>query len=279
MGDESNGPAQENHENEASASPETLRILEAVLYASDEVMSAARLKTILPGEPDARTVRRLVDKVNVLLERERHPFEIVGIGGGYQFRTIAHYQPWVQQIVKERNARKLSIQALECLAVIAYRQPITKAQVEAVRGVLSDGAMKTLLERRMITIAGHSDKPGRPLLYGTTQEFLEYFNINKLNDLPKVEEFEAIAREKMQQLTEHELEQLDLLAGPSTEPHQTSGVEVAHDAPDTDVSTNPPDTSAPNHREPDDNTAPRPFAQAQGSPTDTDAQGGDQPPS
>jgi segregation and condensation protein B len=103
------------------------------------------------------------------------------------------------------------MQGLECLAIIAYKQPITKAEIEAIRGVVSDGAMKTLLERRMVTIVGRSEKAGRPLLYGTTPEFLHYFGIKQLSDLPRIEEFEALAKEKMEELSEQELEMINAL--------------------------------------------------------------------
>lgn len=188
---------------------DNLRILEALLFASDELMTAARLKAILPGNPDARQIRKMVDKLNVQFQKERHPFEIVEIGGGYQFRTVSFYHTWVRQIFKEKAAKKLSVQALECLAIIAYKQPLSKAEIEAIRGVVSDGAMKTLLEKRLVTVAGRSEKPGRPLLYGTTQEFLKYFGLNKIVDLPKLEEFEAIAKEKMEDLSIDELQQND----------------------------------------------------------------------
>jgi segregation and condensation protein B len=186
--------------------PDTLRILEALLFASEELMPASRLKTILPDNPDARQIRKMVDKINETLQKERHPFEIVEIGGGYQFRTVSYYHPWVRQIFKEKAAKKLSIQSLECLAIIAYKQPLSKAEIEAIRGVVSDGAMKTLLEKRLVTITGRSDKPGRPLQYGTTNEFLKYFGLNKIEDLPRLEEFEAIAREKISELSIDELQ-------------------------------------------------------------------------
>jgi segregation and condensation protein B len=191
--------------NESNASPDTLRILEALLFASDELLTAARLKTILPGNPDARQIRKMADKINVQLQKERHPFEIVEIGGGYQFRTVAFYHTWVRQIFKEKASKKLSVQALECLAIIAYKQPLSKAEIEAIRGVVSDGAMKTLLEKHLVVISGRSEKPGRPLLYATSGEFLKYFGLNKIADLPRIEEFEAIAREKMEELSIEEL--------------------------------------------------------------------------
>ncbi|MDO5575875.1 MAG: SMC-Scp complex subunit ScpB, partial [Fibrobacter sp.] len=196
----------EEKSSERNDSTESMRILEALLFASEELLTVTKIKSILPDNPDARSIRKIVEKINAQLQKERHPFEIVEIGGGYQFRTVAYYHPWVRQIFKEKAAKKLSIQALECLAIIAYKQPISKAEIEAVRGVVSDGAMKTLLERRLVTIAGRSDKPGRPLLYGTTTEFLKYFGLNKMEDLPKIEEFEAIARDKVDELSLEELQ-------------------------------------------------------------------------
>jgi len=184
---------------------ETLRILEAVLFASDEILTIDRIKSIVPGQPDARKIRHMIDTLNVQLQKERHPFEIIEAAGGYQFRTVSYYFPWVSQLFKEKAAKKLSIQSLECLAIIAYKQPITKAEIEAVRGVLSDGAMKTLLEKRLVTIIGRSEKAGRPLLYATTKDFLSYFGLNKLTDLPNIGDFEALAKEKLGELTETEL--------------------------------------------------------------------------
>jgi segregation and condensation protein B len=190
-----------------SNSPDNpLRVLEALLFASDEILTTDRIKAIVPGMPDGRKIRQMVEKINTQLGRERHPFEIVEIGGGYQFRTVSYYYPWVVQLFKEKAAKKLSIQSLECLAIISYKQPITKAEIESIRGVLSDGAMKTLLEKRLVTIAGRSEKPGRPLLYATTKEFLAYFGINKIADLPRIEEFEAMAKEKLGDLSENELQ-------------------------------------------------------------------------
>ena len=190
-----------------SNSPDNpLRVLEALLFASDEILTTDKIKAIVPGMPDGRKIRQMVEKINAQLGKERHPFEIVEIGGGYQFRTVSYYYPWVVQLFKEKAAKKLSIQSLECLAIISYKQPITKAEIESIRGVLSDGAMKTLLEKRLVTITGRSEKPGRPLLYATTREFLAYFGINKIADLPRIEEFEAMAKEKLGDLSENEMQ-------------------------------------------------------------------------
>ncbi|MBD3391107.1 MAG: SMC-Scp complex subunit ScpB [Chitinivibrionales bacterium] len=221
----------ETRQEDSGVLSEEARVLEALLFASDEVLTPAALKGLIPGGPDARAVRKLAAEVNMHLQKQRHPFEIVELGGGYQFRTIAYYRPWVGKLLKEKTTRKLSLQALECLAIIAYKQPITKAEIEAIRGVISDGAMKTLLERRMATIVGRSDKPGRPLLYGTSKEFLEYFGINKLSDLPRIEEFEAMAREKMDQLSEEEQAMLEAAPDDTEELEQESGEAASDNAP------------------------------------------------
>jgi segregation and condensation protein B len=188
---------------------ESLRILEALLFASDEILTTEKLKSIVPGQPDARAIRKMVESINIQLQNQRHPFEIVEIGGGYRFRTVSLYFQWIHRLFKEKAVKKLSIQSLECLAIIAYKQPITKAEIEAIRGVLSDGAMKTLLERRLVTISGRSDKAGRPLLYATSQEFLTYFGLNKITDLPRIDEFEALAKEKLGELSEAELKNIE----------------------------------------------------------------------
>jgi segregation and condensation protein B len=200
------GGTEEERVAQKPASVESLRILEALIFASDEYLTAARLKAILPGNPGARGISSMIEKINRQLQKECHPFEIVEIGGGYQFKTVAYYHPWVRQIFQEKAAKRLSIQALECLSIIAYRQPLSKAEIEAIRGVISDGAMKTLLEKRLITITGRSEKPGRPLLYGTTPDFLRYFGLNSITDLPNIEEFEAMVRQKIENLPIEELE-------------------------------------------------------------------------
>ncbi|MBD3345969.1 MAG: SMC-Scp complex subunit ScpB [Chitinivibrionales bacterium] len=181
---------------------EQAQILEALVFASDEAVSLNKLKEILPGRPDARQIRKLISEINHKLQKQRHPFEIVDVAGGYQVKTVPYFAPWIRQLFKEKPAKKLSAQALECLAVIAYKQPITKAEVEEIRGVLSDGAMKTILEKHLVTIAGRSDKPGRPLFYATTNTFLDYFGIKSINDLPKIEEFEEMAKKKMEDIEE-----------------------------------------------------------------------------
>jgi segregation and condensation protein B len=235
---------EEELEQPKDAAPDALRILEALLFASEELLTTARLKTILPGNPDARAINGMVERINCQLQKERHPFEIVEIGGGYQFKTIAYYHPWVRQIFQEKAARRLSIQALECLSIISYRQPLSKAEIEAIRGVISDGAMKTLLEKHLITVTGRSEKVGRPLLYGTTPEFLKYFGLNKISDLPKIEEFEALVRQKMENMPLDELkdvkEQATLDAADEAAIEAAASVKKINDGKETPATESAP---------------------------------------
>jgi segregation and condensation protein B len=202
---------------------EAFRVCEALIFASDEPLTMVRLKAILPGQPDAREIKRMIDAINVALQKQHHPFEIVELAGGFQFRTVPYYQAWVRQLFKDKVSRRLSVQTLETLAIIAYKPNSTKAEIEAIRGVECDGAMKTLLERRLITITGRSEKPGRPLLYGTTNDFLTYFGLNKIADLPNIEEFEALAREKLGDMSEVMLEEEIKTAQTGEVPAENSG--------------------------------------------------------
>jgi segregation and condensation protein B len=212
-----------------------LRILEALLFASEELLTYAKLKSLIPGAPDVKHMRKMVSELNEKLQSENHPFEIVESGGGFQFRTLALYYPWVRKLYKERAAKKLSLPALECLAIIAYRQPISKAEVEAVRGVMSDGSMKTLLEKRLVDFTRDDNRPGRPLLYSTTNEFLKYFGINKISDLPRIEEFEAMARDKMEVLSTEELSSQEVNGNIDQESEQDQQEGVLEIETDADV--------------------------------------------
>src|SRR5206468_7995967 len=119
-------------------------------------------------------------------------FRIVKVAGGYQFSTLPKFAYWLGRMVKERSKRKLSQAALESLAVIAYKQPVTKPEIEAIRGVNADYVLRSLMERNLVTIIGRAATPGRPLLYGTTREFLKHFGLNDLSELPKPREIDEI---------------------------------------------------------------------------------------
>ncbi len=184
--------------------PEKLKnILEALLFASDEPLTAQTIKEILKLSTDTRKLRQDILDINKRLQAERRPFEIAEVAGGFQLRTITSYQKYLKGLFKDRAMRRLSGQALETLAIIAYKQPVSKAEIEGIRNVATDSAMKTLLEKRLIKILGKSEeKPGKPIVYGTTRDFLKYFGLNRISDLPKIEEFEDIAKSQEHEKTE-----------------------------------------------------------------------------
>lgn len=167
-----------------------MAILEAVLFASPEPVSVEQLQSVL-GEA---TRESIIQNLNILKETydsKGSGLCIIQLAGGYRMATRPDLHPWLSRLAKTRPAR-LSRPALETLAIIAYRQPITKAEIESVRGVMVDGVLKTLMERELIRILGRKREVGRPLLYGTTRRFLEHFGFRDLTELPSPQEIEAL---------------------------------------------------------------------------------------
>ncbi len=175
-------------------SVEQRRIVEALILTSPEPISPARLAEIVPGCTPALAKDR-VNELNTEYQEQDRSFEIWEVAGGYQIRTRAEFSGYLQQLRKERPLR-LSRAALETLSVVAYKQPATRAEVEAVRGVDSGAVLRSLLERRLVRIAGHREVPGRPILYATSRRFLEVFGLESLGKLPALRELEDLARDQ-----------------------------------------------------------------------------------
>jgi segregation and condensation protein B len=161
-------------------------IVESMLFAAGAPVGIQRLTEVLNG-PSAREVRRAVESLTAHYDTHERGIRLVAVAGGYQFRTAPENNEWVRALLRERPSR-LGRATLETLAVIAYKQPVTRADIEAVRGVDADSALSTLLAKRLIKIAGRKETVGRPLLYATTQEFLEVFGLKDLHDLPALKE-------------------------------------------------------------------------------------------
>jgi segregation and condensation protein B len=172
---------------------EKRRIVEALVLAAPEPIPAARIAGIVP-RCDPAKVKELVDELNVEYVKRGRSFEICEVAGGYQMRTLPQYAPYLQQTLKERPLR-LSQAALETLAIVAYRQPVTRAELEHIRGVDAGAVLRSLIERRLVRIAGHREVPGRPMLYGTTKRFLEVFELERLEDLPTLRDLRELAPE------------------------------------------------------------------------------------
>lgn len=173
---------------------EKRRIVEALILSSAEPLSAAKLAEIIPY-CDEGQAKDLVNELNTEYSEQDRSFEIWEVAGGFQIRTRAEFSGYLQKLQKER-ALRLSQAALETLAIVAYRQPVTRAEVEDVRGVDAGATVKSLLERQLIRIAGQREVPGRPMLYGTSRRFLEVFGLERLKDLPTLRELDEIAREQ-----------------------------------------------------------------------------------
>ena len=179
-------------------------ILEAILFSSLKPLSAKELQDILKqagesGEGDAKefaqakAITAALESLAEEVESLGRSFRLVCVAGAWQFVTQSEYAPWVRVLVGVKNRpTRLSKPALETLAIIAYRQPVTRAQMEEIRGVSVDGVIGTLSERELVEVVGRADAPGRPQTYGTTQMFLEYFGLRGLNELPDAEELRQV---------------------------------------------------------------------------------------
>jgi segregation and condensation protein B len=217
-------------------------VIEALLFASDEPLSADDLRAIILGEELQRpeesiaevaadaepalavsavneeapvavgpsqekkrkkkqlielpTIHSAVELLNQAYEGSTRSFRIVEIAGGYQFATRSDYSEYVARLFKEKSRRRLSSASLETLAIVAYKQPVTKADIENIRGVNCDEVLKALLEKNLVTITGRAEAVGRPLLYGTTTDFLRHFGLHSLSDLPRPREIEEMMKEE-----------------------------------------------------------------------------------
>jgi segregation and condensation protein B len=164
----------------------SVSVVEALLFASEAPVEAERLQEVLglgtPGE-----ARELVEALRVRLEGEGRALQVVEVGGGFRLVTRPEVAPWLVKLARSRTRSRLSRPSLEALAIIAYRQPVSRPEVDAVRGVNSEGVLDNLLERRMIRIGGRKDSPGRPFLYETTRDFLVAFGLRDISDLPQVD--------------------------------------------------------------------------------------------
>jgi len=173
-------------QNPQSAAPTVESVIEAILFATDEPLTDSRLASIV--ETSAKQVRESIDNLNAKYEAGNNAFRIEQIAGGYQMLTLNIYNSWLKKMLHARSDSKLSPAALETLAIVAYKQPVIRADIEAVRGVAAGEVLRSLMYKGLVKITGRAEILGRPMLYGTTKKFLEVFGLNSLKDLPKAEE-------------------------------------------------------------------------------------------
>jgi len=169
--------------------------IEALLFASDQPLSVGRLCEVLETE-ERSTVQGALETLAASYEDATRAFQVVQVAGGWQLTTKPEFASVVRRLFTGKRRVRLTKAALEALAIIAYKQPTTRPEVDAIRGVASGGVVETLLERNLIRIAGRSEGVGRPLLYATTPDFLQYLGLNRLDDLPSLEELESMLAER-----------------------------------------------------------------------------------
>ena len=213
--------------------PQQIRaVLEALVFASPQPITPKEITRVLQGVAREDWQREL-ELLRADYARDERGLQLVEVAGGHQVTTRPEYNDWVRELIDPRTPTRLSIQALETLAVIAYKQPVTLPEIIALRGVKSGGVVKTLLEKRLIRITGRKEVVGRPMLYGTTKQFLLHFGLKDLDELPRIEEFAEVLGEEVDvaglkraiesplpvetELADPEGEQIPLFEGPPQE--------------------------------------------------------------
>ncbi|HNM25620.1 MAG TPA: SMC-Scp complex subunit ScpB [Saprospiraceae bacterium] len=170
--------------------------IEALIFAAPQPIPLAEIKAVLEelsqGEVSEADIAGALEQTRNQYQGESYAFELVEIAGGFQFLTKGAYHNVIAIHLKQTTKKRLSQAALETLALIAYKQPVSKSELEEIRGVSCDYALNKLLEKELVMISGRSEGPGRPLLYSTTDKFMDYMGIRNLNDLPKIKEFAPV---------------------------------------------------------------------------------------
>ncbi|MDO8462174.1 MAG: SMC-Scp complex subunit ScpB [Deltaproteobacteria bacterium] len=186
---------------------EMKKVIEAILFASGRPLSVGEIRAAFDEEVSTGMIHEILELLKGEYEQQGRAFRLVEVGGGYQLRTGLEWAPWLRKLEQKRPPR-LSVPALETLAIVAYRQPVTRPELEEVRGVDSGGVLKGLLDRRLVRVIGKKDEPGCPLIYATTPEFLSTFGLKDLSDLPSPKDFEERAVAAVSAARENEVEPL-----------------------------------------------------------------------
>lgn len=178
--------------------------IEALVFVSEKPITIEQISKALGGL-DAACVRKLIEELKLDYEKQERGLRITQVAGGFQMITAANFAPFLKKLYKQRSPEKLSKPALETLAIIAYKQPLTRAEIESLRNVNVDAVMKSLGDKNLVRVCGRKKVAGRPFVYGTTREFLEYFGLKDLEELPKIEDFSAMAEQKEEENSAEEV--------------------------------------------------------------------------
>ncbi len=185
------GEGEESVRLQALEERELKAIVESLLFVSADPVPMERLMVAL-GTVSKIELRRALQSLREDFDREGRGVQVVELAGGYQMVTRAEYAPWITRLAKAKASPKLSRSAMESLAIIAYKQPIVRSEIEQIRGVEVSGVLRTLLERKLIRMVGRKEMPGRPIMYGTTKLFLQQFGLSDLSQLPPLREFKEL---------------------------------------------------------------------------------------
>lgn len=170
---------------------EVNQIIEALLFASSEPLTQAQVNAIFEPDlvdPESLNLENIVEELQSKYMENNNAFNIVKVAGGYQLVSSPEYEIFIRRLLKKSGRLALTKASLEALAIVAYRQPVNRYEIESIRGVDSSGVLKTLLSKNLIKIKGRDEGPGRPLLYSTTDKYLEYFGLSDISDMPKISE-------------------------------------------------------------------------------------------
>jgi len=182
---------QKFEDREIRSDEEAKRVIEAVLFTASKPVTVSELRKIVKGYGAAK-IEQILGELKAEYERDGRSFRVGEIAGGYEIATEVKYAPWIFKLELQKRAKQATQSALETLAILAYKQPMTKAEVDDLRGVDSSGVLSTLLERNLLKVVGRKEVPGRPFLYGTTEKFLEHFGLKSIQELPDISEIKTL---------------------------------------------------------------------------------------
>jgi len=179
-------------------------IVEALLFVTDRPLTLKEIRDIVQdtANVDSGDIRAVIDELSKEYRESKRSYQIIEIANAFQFRTLPEFAPWLSKLFRQESKSKLSQPALETLAIISYKQPITRIEIESIRGVNIDGIMKTSLEKDLIKIVGKKDVPGHPFLFGTTKTFLSHFGLKDLDELPQMSEFKEMIKAEKEQVVD-----------------------------------------------------------------------------
>lgn len=178
------------------------QIVEALLFASPEPLTQPQLNSVFEADLvdlELTNLEKIIEDLNYLYNKNDNAFTIVKVAGGYQLVSRSEYEVFIRRLLKKSGRLALTNASLETLAIVAYRQPVNRFEIESIRGVDSSGVLRTLLSKNLIKIKGRDAGPGRPLLYNTTEKYLEYFGLNDLSEMPKISELSDLEKSELPQ--------------------------------------------------------------------------------